>query len=409
MPLEIVEQLKLSTLAEKYPDRLILKRIQMNHFYYMGGSAAKKVGFLCMLFDDCLEYVTAYKVTKWTIGKEKVIRELLLGVVAKFASAIQDYENAVRLSAQAAAGPMGSYKCLADTYKNEMVNFLAVPTPDNAATQNPGYRKMVAYRDLSAVHDPSEAVRTGGDLVVKKELFEQVQKATGLTPNQITQNPILLSRIVERSTNDSCVVYLRKQTRLQFQLHINGGILQRVNPLHLDVNDPAHLENLDTNNRSWMYVVSPAFDFYALNDKDPALLAQNNGIELNHSSVLKGRPIQCAGLVEVSNGKIVYINNGSGHYQPNWKAMRTFLSRPDIQTVLGPQAKVSFFDKGPGNILYQFAWATSEFIVDGFKAIPYRMENMAYVKLQRNFYIQRITETDLASYMEIQTNQINPH
>ncbi len=37
---------------------------------------------------------------------------------------------------------------------------------------------------------------------------------------------------------------------------------------------------------------------------------------MNHSSLAEGKPIACAGNIKIQNGKLIYIDNDSGHYAP---------------------------------------------------------------------------------------------
>jgi hypothetical protein len=46
---------------------------------------------------------------------------------------------------------------------------------------------------------------------------------------------------------------------------------------------------------------------------------QNTGQTLNHCSFLAGRPVKCAGMIGITQGRIGYIDNGSGHYRPTRK------------------------------------------------------------------------------------------
>ncbi|MBX3654490.1 MAG: hypothetical protein KIS62_12930 [Ramlibacter sp.] len=71
------------------------------------------------------------------------------------------------------------------------------------------------------------------------------------------------------------------------------------------------------NPRFWAYVISPAGRLYV-----HMHVADN----FHHSSLLAGGRVLGAGMVGVSNGRIVYINNKSGHYMPTpaefFKAIR---------------------------------------------------------------------------------------
>lgn len=71
------------------------------------------------------------------------------------------------------------------------------------------------------------------------------------------------------------------------------------------------------NPRFWAYVISPAGRLY---------VHMHVADSFHHSSLLAGGRVLGAGMIGVSNGRIVYINNKSGHYMPTpaefFKAIR---------------------------------------------------------------------------------------
>lgn len=49
--------------------------------------------------------------------------------------------------------------------------------------------------------------------------------------------------------------------------------------------------------------------------------------KFNHSSMLSGKPVLCAGEVKINTaGKLIYIDNGSGHYKPDTRALKEIAS-----------------------------------------------------------------------------------
>ena len=53
-------------------------------------------------------------------------------------------------------------------------------------------------------------------------------------------------------------------------------------------------------------------NIYAAEDEDAG------NLQLRHSSFLAGSSVLCAGLITVNRGKLAYISNDSGHYQPSY-------------------------------------------------------------------------------------------
>lgn len=67
---------------------------------------------------------------------------------------------------------------------------------------------------------------------------------------------------------------------------------------------------------------------YILNQNDDIVIARrcnpNNGSKRSpHPTLIGGKnpEVQCAGMINFSKGKIVSVNNDSGHFRPNAKSM----------------------------------------------------------------------------------------
>jgi histidinol phosphatase-like PHP family hydrolase len=72
-----------------------------------------------------------------------------------------------------------------------------------------------------------------------------------------------------------------------------------------------------TDHEKLNYAMDAAGNFYIFN--------QTGHPELRHSSFFDGRPVACAGDLEVKNGRIVRINSNSGHYSPSAKMFQNVL------------------------------------------------------------------------------------
>ncbi len=70
-----------------------------------------------------------------------------------------------------------------------------------------------------------------------------------------------------------------------------------------------------------LYVCDPMGNIYTSTPKDIII-----GTEMHHSVLLGGTPALCAGIIKVSDGKITYISNESGHYKPSTENLFNFLS-----------------------------------------------------------------------------------
>ncbi len=67
---------------------------------------------------------------------------------------------------------------------------------------------------------------------------------------------------------------------------------------------------------------------------------QMNGRNFNHSSLVGGKEVMCAGEMGIRNGTLAYINNNSGHYQPSADLLRSALTWIYAQGIDGFNVKV---------------------------------------------------------------------
>jgi hypothetical protein len=82
-----------------------------------------------------------------------------------------------------------------------------------------------------------------------------------------------------------------------------------------------------------IYVMSPDGKVYASSPYDRSV---------HHSSFLKGAPVAAAGEMMTSGGKISFVNNSSGHYRPDSKALMQMVEDARSKNSLAPNALVEF-------------------------------------------------------------------
>ena len=81
-----------------------------------------------------------------------------------------------------------------------------------------------------------------------------------------------------------------------------------------------------------MYVMDTSHHFFIPDG------IRTGGGNFNHSSMLSGKPVICAGTVEISTAsKLTYIDNDSGHYKPDTNALRT------VVMILNKEFNVNMF------------------------------------------------------------------
>lgn len=80
----------------------------------------------------------------------------------------------------------------------------------------------------------------------------------------------------------------------------------------------------------FIYVLSPDKELY---------VAEKEKGQLNHSSILAGQPVRCAGKMELKKGKVVWYNGYSGHYKPTSDMLDEMVKFMADKKHLGKDAK----------------------------------------------------------------------
>jgi hypothetical protein len=380
MPQELVEQRQLSNFATKHPDDSVMERLKTHHFGYVTSmKPAKTVGFLLMLLDDTLEWLTQHPSSGLFDSRPKVVHTLLKKVIEHVTVAVDTYTQAVQVATRTGT------KNLAEHYVPEMVNFYQVRTgPKNDETS--GFHTMMAYRNASQHFSMLNAVKQGKEPSgISQERYKLLLKSSSLLPSDLLSNPIFLSRMVDTQASDNLVAYMRKHTRLKFQIFFIGDKLYRRNPNILDPTNPAHLEKLQAD--QWIYAVSKEDEpkFFSVNDQDPKVMQMTGNVGLNHSSILKGRPVLCAGTLIVEDGDLIWLTNNSGHYQPSWRQLYDLAEYLDGKGVITAKTRLLFTDpakakykKGGKEVqlsLDDYEFDAREFLRLKFYALPFQFWN----------------------------------
>ncbi|MEQ9309851.1 MAG: hypothetical protein RLN90_10380 [Balneolaceae bacterium] len=125
------------------------------------------------------------------------------------------------------------------------------------------------------------------------------------------------------------VKYLKPEELKQYRLHVQSGKLIKAD---MSVFDSSVAKEDDPVKRGKAIYVM---------DKEGRIYASNYPVigEFHHSSFLAGEPVAAAGEIEVKNGKILYINNESGHYKPEKYLIDQFVD--ELQRQGYPEAELS--------------------------------------------------------------------
>jgi hypothetical protein len=138
------------------------------------------------------------------------------------------------------------------------------------------------------------------------------------------------------------VLYMSKMQRLSYMAAIEDGRFYRATDGSLiDMSGTTVEDDLGQGDAGESATAIFACDRYGglflvkndMKDKD------GNSIQLNHSTLLAGNEVLCAGTLSIKKGVLKGISNLSGHYRPDTTALKALLrdwqgEDVDIQTVL---------------------------------------------------------------------------
>lgn len=117
------------------------------------------------------------------------------------------------------------------------------------------------------------------------------------------------------------VQYLTPEELERHRVNVKDGIFYDYKEIPLDT-----CSMLLKNGQKWwenlgmaVFVVDLGGNMYVsrrFNESDETTMTS---LRFQHSSFLSGQPVACAGKVKFENGRLVFINNDSGHYEPQKK------------------------------------------------------------------------------------------
>ena len=70
------------------------------------------------------------------------------------------------------------------------------------------------------------------------------------------------------------------------------------------------------------------------------VIAQHQENSFHHSSFNGGGAVRCAGMIKIDRGRVTYVSNNSGHYQPDKQLLRNFVHHLQQRGVLAAQCEV---------------------------------------------------------------------
>lgn len=249
------------------------------------------------------------------------------------------------LAAIGAAGDSNSkdpngQRALGPDYKTEAVLYAS------PRVVNSGFSLAHAHANAASYHQARNAIegqntdsarlnKIGGisqnPVAAAKKTDELAKKLRGvnLWKDGITQQPAVAARAVFQK---DYVLYLRKQLRKKFEVRFadRDGTVARANASKPDsdlpLNDGQHMFAMRTKvvNNQERVSFCAADEMLGASPKEQKKFAEKLGLVkgqdfdnmfFNHSSFFKGKPVTCAGVLEIRDKRIVDINTNTGHYK----------------------------------------------------------------------------------------------
>ena len=138
---------------------------------------------------------------------------------------------------------------------------------------------------------------------------------------------------------DGHVSYYRTDLELSQKTHLvsprNGSLwafrVAQDGEVDVSLFDTQHVKGMMKTSRKEAYVWSRDGFIFA---------AEHIGGKFHHSSLVSGKKVKCAGMINVLGGKVKLVDNDSGHYKPEARHLRTFVEFLDRQSAFTADARI---------------------------------------------------------------------
>lgn len=154
-------------------------------------------------------------------------------------------------------------------------------------------------QSLEGIRNKSKELGQGKDV---RRLIESMFQGEVLFDNFTEQQFEMFGRWIEAKGLPSKVLYLSKMERLQHMKYVRNGALANI--------DDTPFVTKKVALTAW--AMDRYGNFFAMHAHDSPGV-----VTVNHSSLLGGKDVACAGcIVTNESGRLVEIDNNSGHYKP---------------------------------------------------------------------------------------------
>lgn len=255
---------------------------------------------------------------------------------------------------------------LAGGYTKEFASRTAANASHTQRTASSASSVVAAHGD---VHSPAPLSQAQQNVLGNTLQILQQHDLSTMSQGQFEQVAAHLGQIQgqENFNEPAEVVFLKRAGRVDYTVIPRNGQLEDASGMPFDTGVSNGI------NRMVMY----AMDQYGTLLVRPAY-GRMNGLNFNHSSLVGGKPVMCAGEIAIIGGALKYINNNSGHYQPTAAQLAQALvwlyhENIDISTTKVDNTAPNAAHAGPwkgstfaGNQAAAANWTANDDLVNGF-------------------------------------------
>ena len=167
-------------------------------------------------------------------------------------------------------------------------------------------------RGFTTIHSCTGAVQIGPNLPLfnlKKEFStENDLRSFKTVPMKSTY--LGEENLDPKSEYSFRVYYMNDEDRNKCKVSVRNGLL-------MDHSGNPITTRMEKNYRHrTLYVMDSQGQLYILTDQAISKLNLTSRDQLRHSSILAGRPVSGAGTLDIVEGRLLYLDNDSGHYAP---------------------------------------------------------------------------------------------
>jgi hypothetical protein len=226
--------------------------------------------------------------------------------------------------------------------------------PESKALEGGYAHERTAYLDSNKTAAPMSGSKVHG---AHKNLKEFAPKETALKNKKFEDlsyaDFVKIHKLAAKEQLAGEVDFLTKAQRKAFLAIPQGGFFVDGTGNNIDAPDPP-----DADGR-WPYAMDDYGNFFTKAEGS----TKANVEMFNHSSFNAGKSVTCAGMVKILNGRLIWIDNSSGHYKPTKKNLHAMLCVLGQEGIDLARAGVGLYDFTTGR-QQVFLYKASNFLVD---------------------------------------------